>query len=467
MPPTPSGSTWSCVNTGFTAAQVTATLARYDLRALIVGEMSADRATGAPVRHDLGELVAQAETLAYPLVGGDLRPPVRPGRTIVLTSGTTATPKGAARREPQVVGNLVSIIERIPVRAHDRMLISAPLFHTWGYAALQLALGTRATIILRRENGAAATLTTLERERVRTWIAVPVQIERVLQQRRTSPVALPALEVVAISGSKLRPGFATTFLDEFGPVLYSLYGSTEVSWATIATPEEFRADPESAGRAPLGTRVAVLGPHGERLPDGQVGRVFVGNEMLFDGYLAGGAPKDTVDGLLDTGDLGVLRDGRLRVTGRADQMIISGGENVYPQELENALFALPEVADAVAVGVPDEDFGARLVAYVVLGPDAELAAAEVLDRVRGAVARHVLPGGAGRCAPSFGERVRQAEPSCLPGCSALRASPGGGCAGPGGGPGKGMASRAGLQGPGGLPAAHAPGPTGSPKCQRK
>ena len=217
------------LNTGFTAAQVTATLARYDLRALIVGEMSADRATGAPVRHDLGELVAQAETLAYPLVGGDLRPPARPGRTIVLTSGTTGTPKGAARREPQGVGNLVSIIERIPVRAHDRMLISAPLFHTWGYAALQLALGTRATIILRRENGAAATLTTLERERVRTWIAVPVQIERVLQQRRTSPVALPALEVVAISGSKLRPGFATTFLDEFGPVLYSLYGSTEVS----------------------------------------------------------------------------------------------------------------------------------------------------------------------------------------------------------------------------------------------
>lgn len=172
-----------------------------------------------------------------------------------------------------------------------------------------------------------------------------------------------------------------------------------------------------------------------------------------------------MDGLLDTGDLGVLRDGRLRVTGRADQMIISGGENVYPQELENALFALPEVADAVAVGVPDEDFGARLVAMSCSVRMPSWPPPRSSTGCAGRWRATSFPGGAGRCAPSFGERVRQAEPSCLPGCSALRASPGGGVRGRGVGPGRGWLPGPACRALGGCPQLTLPGQPDLPNAK--
>ncbi|GAA1780536.1 MAG: AMP-binding protein [Actinobacteria bacterium] len=374
------------VNAGFTPEQVTRTIQRYAVTALLVDPDLASLATGAPVTHDLGELIGAAEGQAYP----PARPPARTGRAIVLTSGTTGTPKGAPRRPPVGASTLVTMIERIPMRRGERVFLGAPLFHTWGLAALQLAIGLRATIVLRRRAEPSATLALLAQERIRTWISVPVIVDRVLLARRATPTALPDLELIVVSGSALRPGLSTEVLDAFGPVLYSVYGSTEASWATIATPADFRADPATAGRPPVGTRVVVADSAGRPVPEGVEGRVLVGNEMLFEGYLGVGRPE-MQDGLLDTGDLGFWRDGRLRVTGRADQMIVSGGENVYPQELEFALHALPGVREAAAVGVPDDTFGARLVAYVVPAPGASLTPAGIQRALRSAVARHVRP----------------------------------------------------------------------------
>ena len=202
---------------------------------------------------------------------------------------------------------------------------------------------------------------------------------------------LRALRVIALSGSALPGDLAIEAMDTFGDILYNLYGSTEVAWATIATPQDLRAAPGTAGRPPLGTVVRLLDEHGHEVPAGETGRIFVGNEMVFEGYTGGGG-KEVIDGLMSTGDVGRLdQDGRLFVEGRDDEMIISGGENVFPREVEDLLARHQEIDDVAVVGVPDEEFGQRLSAFVVLRPGSALSEQEVQGHVRSNLARFKVP----------------------------------------------------------------------------
>ena len=160
-------------------------------------------------------------------------------------------------------------------------------------------------------------------------------------------------------------------MDQFGDNLYNIYGSTEVAYATIANPADLREAPGTAGKPPFATVVKIFDDHGKELPQGEAGRIFVGNSMLFEGYTGGGS-KDMVDGLMATGDVGRFdEDGRLFVEGRDDEMIVTGGENVFPKEVEDCLARHDEVAEAAAIGVDDEDYGKRLRAFVVLRDGAD------------------------------------------------------------------------------------------------
>ncbi len=332
---------------------------------------------------------ARLEELIGTAPPGALTPPGRPGRTIVLTSGTTGAPKGAVRRTPGGFGPLCSMIDRIPLRAGERMMIAAPLFHTWGYAGLQLAMALRATVVLRRRFDPAAALAAMVRQECTALIAVPVMLRQLMELAPAEQ--RPALRVVAVSGSALPGGLATRFMDRYGDVLYNLYGSTEVSWASIATPADLRAAPNTAGRPPHGTRAVVLDEAGSPVRAGTVGRLFVGNEMLFEGY-TDGASRERHDGLLATGDLGhVDAAGRVFVDGREDDMIVSGGENVFPSAVENLLADLPQVREVAVIGVPDAEYGERLAAYLVLHPGGVLGPEEVRDHVRGRLARFCVP----------------------------------------------------------------------------
>jgi acyl-CoA synthetase (AMP-forming)/AMP-acid ligase II len=321
--------------------------------------------------------------------------PVRPptGKLIVLTSGTTGTPKGASRPSPRSLAPAGAILSRIPFRAAEPMFVAPPLFHAWGFGALQLALLHGSPVVLHRRFDPAEMLRAIAEHRCGTLIAVPVMLSRLLE--------LPAreldrydtrLRVVAVSGSALPGELATRFMDRFGDVLYNLYGSTEVSWVSIANPTDLRADPHTAGRAPHGTRLEILDTDGKPVPRGEVGRVFVGNDMLFEGYTRAGAQVEVRDGLMTTGDLGRLdADGRLHLTGRADSMIVSGGENVYPGPVEDLLAAHPDVAEAAVVWVDDPEFGQRLAAYLVLTEGATLDADGVRALVRGQLSRFSVP----------------------------------------------------------------------------
>ncbi|PZF96987.1 AMP-binding protein [Micromonospora deserti] len=376
------------VNTGLSAAQLATVSEEQRLRVLVHDAEFAERILGLPAElHRLDER-AREELIANALPG-ELRPPARDGRIIVLTSGTTGAPKGARRPTPNGFGPLVSIIDRIPLHARDRVMIAAPLFHTWGYAALQVAFALRATIVLHRRFDPAATLADLVRHRCEALFAVPVMVQRLLEVPPPDP--RPPLKVVAVSGSALPGNLAPRFMDVYGDVLYNLYGSTEVSWASIAGPAELREAPTTAGRPPHGTRLEILDADGQPVPSGRAGRIFVGNEMLFEGYTSG-AERDRHEGLLDTGDLGrISAEGLLFVDGRADDMIVSGGENVFPSEVEDLLARLPQVREAAVIGVPDPEYGQRLAAFLALHPGETLDPEAVREYVRHYLARFSVP----------------------------------------------------------------------------
>jgi len=368
------------INTGLAAGQLTRLTSEQRLR-LVVHD---DDFAGVP--DEVALPASEFEQRIGDTAPEPLRPPARPSRTIVLTSGTTGTPKGARRPTPTGFGPLCAIIDRIPLRGRTRLMITAPLFHTWGFAALQIALALRATVVLRRRFDPAATLDDLAEHRCAGLIAVPVMLERIME---LPPPPLPELRVVAASGSALPGGLATRFMDCFGDVLYNLYGSTEVSWASIATPEDLRVAPDTAGRPPHGTVVTVRDEDGRPVPAGRPGRLFVHNEMLFEGYTDG---RDRAEGALATGDLGHLDPaGRVYVDGRVDDMIVSGGENVFPSQVENLLADLAEVREVAVVGVPDAEYGQRLAAYVVLRDGATLGEDEVREHVRRHRARFCVP----------------------------------------------------------------------------
>jgi acyl-CoA synthetase (AMP-forming)/AMP-acid ligase II len=202
---------------------------------------------------------------------------------------------------------------------------------------------------------------------------------------------LSALRVVPVSGSALPGSQSERWMDLFGDNLYNLYGSTEVAWATIATPKDLREAPGTAGKPPRGTVVRLYDEEGKPVGKGQTGRIFVGNELQFEGYTGGGG-KDEIDGLMSSGDVGHFdENGRLFIDGRDDDMIVSGGENVFPAEVEELLSGHDAVAEVAVFGVDDEDFGQRLKAVVVKREGASLSEEDVKRHVKSNLAGYKVP----------------------------------------------------------------------------
>jgi acyl-CoA synthetase (AMP-forming)/AMP-acid ligase II len=392
------------LNPGLSAEQIAAAIEEQGVTTVVADDDLTDRLihlpdgvtrirgwTGAPRTatgdDSIEQLIAAAGRAPLPF-----RP--RVGRTIVLTSGTTGPPKGAERPVPKGLGPVDAILSRIPLRAQQPALVSAPLFHTWGFGAFQLASLLGTTLVLRRRFDAEDALRQIAVHRCTQVFAVPVMLQRMLElpAEVRDRYDTSALRTVVATGSAMPGAKVTAFLDRFGAVLYMLYGSTEVSWASIATPDELRADPETAGRAPVGTVLRILDDQDRVVSPGTTGRIFVGNDMLVAGYTHGRGHIEGVDGLLGTGDLGHLdRRGLLFVTGRADDMIVSGGENVHADQVENLLAGLAGVREVAVVGVEDADLGQRLAAFVVLEPGAVLDAEDVRAYVRDNLARFAVP----------------------------------------------------------------------------
>jgi fatty-acyl-CoA synthase len=390
------------LNTAFAAPQVSDVLAREDPAGIVYDQEFAPLVTAAganrkgfaawcddpsaAVHPVLEELIATRSPAPLP-------PPDEPGRAVILTSGTTGTPKGANRANPTSLSPAAAFLSAIPLRARENTMIAAPLFHSWGFAHMVLGTALASTLVLQRRFDPRGTLQAIAEHRATALIVVPVMLQRLLE---LSPDTLRAIDtsslrVIAVSGSALPGPLAQRVMDAFGDTLYNLYGSTEVAWATIASPRDLRAAPGTAGRPPRGTAVKILDEDQRELPAGETGRIFVGSEMLFEGY-TGGGDKARVGSLMATGDVGHFdAEGRLFVDGRDDDMIVSGGENVFPSEVEDLLAGVPGIKEVAVIGVPDAEFGQRLRAFVVPAPGATLTEDGLKAYVHDSLARYKVP----------------------------------------------------------------------------
>ncbi|GAB2982418.1 AMP-binding protein [Nocardioides montaniterrae] len=318
--------------------------------------------------------------------------PAKPGRIVLLTSGTTGTPKGAPRTEPKGYTLPGALLDRMPLRSRGATVIGPPLFHGTGLIMTMLTFGLGSKVVLRRSFDPEGFLADIEKHQATGACVVPVLLQRVIALPRevTERYDTSSLVAAFCSGSALPAAVSKEFQDRFGDVIYNLYGSTEVSLATMANPDVVRSHPTSVGTPMLAARVALLDDKDQPVAHGERGRVFVGTVTPFEGY-TGGGHKQIVDGMLATGDVGHFEGDLLYIDGRDDDMIVSGGENVFPLEVEELLISHDAVREVCVLGVDDEQFGSRLRAFVVLNDGASLSADEVREHVREHLARYKVP----------------------------------------------------------------------------
>ncbi|HTU84388.1 MAG TPA: acyl-CoA synthetase [Solirubrobacteraceae bacterium] len=336
------------------------------------------------------------DTLDALVEGADTSGPPKPDespRITILTSGTTGTPKGAPRSEPRSLSLIGGLLSKVPFRAHEVTELCVPMFHALGFMQAIVGVGLGSTLVVRRRFDPETTLDSLEEHRATAMVVVPVMLSRILElgEDKIEQRDLTDLRIIFVSGSALGADLARKATEAFGPVVYNLYGSTEIAYATIATPEDLRADPSTVGKVVRGSIVKLFDENGKEVPEGESGRIFVGNLSQFEGY-TGGGNKDMLQGLMASGDVGHFDpEGRLYIDGRDDEMIVSGGENVFPAEVEELLASHKDVQEAAAIGVEDEKFGQRLKAFVVLRSSAKLTEDEVKDYVKDNLANYKVP----------------------------------------------------------------------------
>jgi fatty-acyl-CoA synthase len=345
----------------------------------------ADQPSGS-TDETLADLIARSSSAPAPKA-------TRHSSIIILTSGTTGTPKGANRATPPTLAPIGGILSHVPFKAGEVTSLPSPMFHALGYLHATLAMFLGSTLVLRRRFKATTVLDDIEKHKVTAVVVVPVMLSRMLdalEKMQTKP-DLSSLRIVFVSGSQLGAELAVRALKDLGPVVYNMYGSTEIAFATIAGPKDLQLNPATVGPKVAGVKVKIFDDNGNELPPGQVGRIFVGTTFPFGGYTGGGG-KQIIDGLLSSGDVGYFDEhGLLYVSGRDDEMIVSGGENVFPAEVEDLISGHPDVVEAAAIGVDDKEWGARLRAFVVKKPDSDIDEETIKRYVRDHLARYKVP----------------------------------------------------------------------------
>ncbi len=391
------------LNTGFSGRQLADVLEREGAEVLVYDEEFGELVAEARSRidglvevlgwtDDRGSREITVEGLIRSHSGRPDKPP-RAGRVILLTSGTTGSPKGARRSGGGGAGALAAMFDRIPWKAGETTVVAAPMFHAWGFGQLAVAATMTCTVVTRRRFDPEATLAMVEEHRATGLAVVPVMLERIMDlgDDVLDRYSLSSLRFATASGSRMRPDAVIGFMDRYGDLIYNSYNATEAGLITTAVPVDLRREPETAGRAVRGTRLRILDDDDRELPTGEVGRIVVLSGSTFEGYTSGDT-KDFHDDYMISGDVGRLDDtGRLFVVGRDDEMIVSGGENVYPLEVEQTLGEHDAVVEAAVIGVDDEKFGQRLAAFVVRRPGAQVSEDDLRRHVKSELAGYKVP----------------------------------------------------------------------------
>ncbi|MGB0096015.1 MAG: acyl-CoA synthetase [Solirubrobacteraceae bacterium] len=389
------------LNTSFAGPQIQEVAVREGTDLLVYDDEYSEMLEGVQPRRGRWRAWADKpgkDTLEALIERGSQAPPPKAGvaaRIVILTSGTTGTPKGAPRAVPKSLALVGGLLSKIPFRSREVTELCVPMFHALGFAHALLGMALGSTLVIRRRFDPMETLDSLERHDGTALVVVPVMLRRMLDKAhansQTPRQRLHHLRIVFIGGSQLGAELCKRAMAAFGPIVYNLYGSTEVAYATIATPKDLLAEPGCVGEVVRGSIVKILDADDQEVPPETTGRIFVGNAAQFGGYTGGGS-KEYVRGLMNSGDVGHFdRDGRLFIDGRDDDMIVSGGENVFPSEVEELLSGHEAIEEAAVIGVNDEQFGQRLKAFIVTRDGAELSEDEAKQYVSQNLARYKTP----------------------------------------------------------------------------
>ncbi|WP_125802522.1 SDR family NAD(P)-dependent oxidoreductase [Actinoplanes sp. ATCC 53533] len=325
--------------------------------------------------HEPGAATADLPAMAWPelLAGRPDKPAAPPatrqGRTFVLTSGTTGVPRAVSRPMTlrMLLGPVTTHLRLTPVRRGEPIVVATPPHHGYGLTYLSAGLVLGAPVVLVPGGGPDRILSAVAEHRAGLLFALPIQLRRICDLPASRWPAVDSLRGVVSGAAPLTADLCERLRDRFGDLTFNMYATTEAGWAAMATPADLRAAPGTVGRAPRGVRVRVVEPDGTPLPPGRIGEIQVRGWQPDGRWLA-------------TGDLGhVDPAGRLFVDGRLDDMIVSGGENVYAGPVAAILTGHPDVADALLEPVADAEFGQRLRATVEVHPGRTLTADQLRE----------------------------------------------------------------------------------------
>ena len=382
------------LNIGSSPEQLAGIFAENDINVLFIDDEFADRLpantdgiTIVRAHEDGGEGLSIGQVVRMDV---DRQLPRWPkhGNLVLMSSGTTGIPKGIVRPEPRMPFVVAGYLEAIPWRAGDTVQLTASIFHTWGWSALQVALATRSTIVTRRIFDPDACFRDIQRYRCDGLISSPIFFKQMLDLQESYDTS--SLRYLASAGNAVSPALLRRTTERFGPILANIYGSTELALAAAASPEQMQADPTTVGKIPPGTVLKLYDDQGNEVRPGQTGRIFLHNETALRGYTNPATEMVEIDGLVEMGDLGYLdAEGYLHVQSRNDDMIIVGGENVHPQSVVEVLEDMPGVGEVYAHGVDDEQMFKRIAVWVVRSAD--ITADAVRDWVRAHLADHSIP----------------------------------------------------------------------------
>lgn len=405
---------WACLRLGAAVVQI-----GYRLKGQEVAYILSNAEPAMIVHHaDYASVVREAEALAkHTPRGGTVEVPegfdellregggehLRPdgdgasAEVMVYTSGTTGRPKGAARSfEKSMHDSVLDFIGKVAPRPEDRHLTACPLYHSAPPAFVALTYMMGGTVVIKEHFDPEDTLRTIARERITSAFMVPTMLTRLAAlpedvRRRYDTSSIRWL----LSGAAPLPTETAKRIEAWlGPVLYNFYGSTETGLVTLAGPGEHTARPGTIGRALLGNEIRLLDAEGREVRRGEIGELYVRSSMLVHGYHKDkeSTSKAMRDGFFSVGDMGYVdRDGYYFLAERKADMVISGGVNIYPMEIEDHLHSHPAILEAAVVGVPDPEWGESLRAFVVKRAGEDIEATEVQRFCKASLADYKCP----------------------------------------------------------------------------
>jgi fatty-acyl-CoA synthase len=316
---------------------------------------------------------------------------------IIYTSGTTGKPKGAARSYKRTgLESVADMIHQVGMSSADRHLAVCPLYHSAAPAFVAITMTLGGTVVLMNHFDPEGALAIIERERVTSSMMVPTMLIRManLPAETRAKYDTSSLRWVMSGAAPLSTEVARQWMAAFGAKLWNFYGATETGLVTLAGPADHLTRPGTIGRAMRGNQIRLLDDGGAELPTGQVGELYARNSTLMSGYHnnAEATASAQRDGFYSVGDLGrVDADGYYYLESRKHDMVISGGVNIYPREIEDHLHTHPAILEAAVVGVPDPEWGETLRAFVVARRGLAVTEAEVIEFCRASLADYKRP----------------------------------------------------------------------------